>query len=247
MEIKSNVLTLTDVADQLKGSVSDVSELVRTGALPVFHLGNEVRTTQRAVNEMIENMISESMQKSVKTKKAILLNQGNLLQLPSLADIKKVNGLQVAPVKYKSRTGQVIEINDIAFEYKFNLNGKDIFITIVIFSSEGHFYKGKFYPNWGAEVNLGKIGHGMRAVNEWLRTSDYGTSKKLASVIKKGTLFAKEGDLIDSEYSQLIIDQYDHVITRKSTKKSQCVVCEESDHAAMLLHALVRCRSNGWI
>jgi hypothetical protein len=243
------ILDVNDVAKQLKTTVDDVAELIRSGILPTFSLSvsGEIRTSQQAVNEMVQNLLKRPIGE-IKPE-TVLHNKDNSpsvqnisLELPSLEEIRSIQKIEVKHPKF---------INQYPHsEYNININGENITITIVIFPPEGNRYKGESWPYWGAEVYLGKIGHGMRPVNEWIRASDYETSKRIASVIRKGKQkrFAKVGESIDKEYAQLDIDEYRNALQReKNIPKSQCVVCTEDDHGPMVLHALIRCRLNGWL
>jgi hypothetical protein len=284
MENQNKVLTLKDVAEHLKGNMSDVLGFVDSGLLPVFSLGNEVRTTQQSVDEMVAILLKKATNKQIKVipkpkddfdgdedferlvlrAKLFPPNPEGLLKLPSIWEINRINPVLV---KYRPTVGLNIKHlikksnNDYPhYEYNVEVNRKNVPITVVIFGPEGGYSKKGVDPLWGAEVHLGKWGEGMIALNEWRRTADYATSKRLASPIKmahwhtgkdgsmrayESRWFAKAGEPIDHEYKDLSIMQYNDVIGTKNMLKCQSVVCKEDNHGPMVLHALIRARLNG--
>jgi hypothetical protein len=248
----TRVLTLKEVATVFQCEPQEIERLVASGELAAFPFAGSFRTTQEAVDRYVTNQMAKAEKVRAKggvratgVTTSLTIELRSEVQLPTLNEIRQLAGVQVAPIKYRSRNGQEVEWNETAFSYLPIVNGKEVPIVVAIFGPLGGLAKGVRYPYWGGETYIGQVGHGLRAVNEWIRTDDYPTTGRIASVIKVENHFAKAGEVIDPEYSQLAVDDYSKVTKRSNMRRCQCVVAQESDHAVMVLHALIRCRQNG--
>ncbi len=233
--------------------IQEIERLIASGELAAFPLAGGFRTTQEAVDRYVAGQMAKAEKARAKggvratgVTTSLTLEVRSEVQLPTLEEIRQLPGVQVAPTKYRSRNGQEVVWDKTAFSYLPIVNGKEIPIVVGIFGQEGNLTKEGPYPYWGGETYLGRFGHGLRPVNEWIRTDDYPTTGRIASVIKVENHFAKPGEAIDSEYSQLVVeDDFRKVANRSNMRRCQYVVAQESDHAVMVLHALIRCRQNG--
>ncbi|MGC4043287.1 MAG: hypothetical protein QM758_05745 [Armatimonas sp.] len=238
--MSSEYLTKEDVAKKLKIDVELVSKAIENDGLPGFETVGVWRTTEDALGKWSDAKMAQGM--AVPATIAV-----GPAPLPTLAEARAADWVQVAPTKYYSRNGKLVEWKENAYTAIFTIGGKSFPITIAIFGPKGGVSKGVSYKHWGAEVYKGELGHGLQGICEWTRTDDFDKTREIASVIKAGSRFVLPGEAVESEFDELTLDSYRRLNKRPNIKNARCVVAKEDDFGAIALHALIRCRQKGWI
>ena len=231
----SPILMTRGQASKVAGLGAEIiARLIADGALREVDFYGERRVPLEALHRMIEQKLSAQL---VTTR----LEQQAQAEFPSLADLRNMKPRAVGPVTYTGRNGMSVKWPHPAYEYDFNLNGRQL--TILVSVSDDPFTGAN--DELGAVVFRNGLRHSPQAVVEFARASNYLATKQLASVVKAEGKVVRPTEKPPNGYEQMTLGVYSSVVNRPYAKVGRCVLAKDDDIASLAYHGLLRCRQRG--
>jgi hypothetical protein len=238
-----SVLLPEEVATLLKTTLEAVIAEMEAGRLKAFRIGDEWRTTQQYVMEMISTAVDAASIVPVQSAASPTVGPDTkgvptLDQLKALQWKKLDGGIKYQwPHKADDPEGTNLESYDEVYQSTLDLDGRTESFVIAF----GNRPSAGMNDRRRAVVFHGEIGRTLYPKVEFSGANDFAASGLMVSIIRSdGRKPVRMGDALPADYELMPTALYNHIVVGPRAWNCIAVVAHKTDFSVMLRHAILR-------
>jgi hypothetical protein len=243
MDDKISVLLPEEVATLLKTTSEAVIAEMEAGRLKGFRIGNDWRTTQQYVMDMISMPVHASG--STPAQRSALPTIGpDTKGVPTLDQLKALHwqkldrGMEYQwPRRADEPDGTNLESYDEVYQSTLDLDGREEPFVIAF----GNRPSAGMNDRRRAVIFQGEIGGTLYPKVEFSGANDFAISGLMVSVIRRdGRKPVRMGDALPADYKGMPTALYNQIVVGPRAWNCIAVVAHKTDFSVMLRHAVLR-------